>query len=466
MSRDTAMDSKMIQELVTAHYKSDVGKFNKLYALYCGEHDIAERVITDVNKPNNKLVNNYYGQIVDDVTGYFLGKPIVVNIDSERQQDQLDAIFSENEADDLFMEVGKEMSIKGKSAIMIYQDEEAMTQLIRLPAEQTIFIYDASKQNQVLYALRVYELNVATSSAVSSAQAKPEPVKYVEVYDAVEITYWKEVNGNYFLDDTREVNPEPHIFGDVPLVEFENNEEQMGDFEKVISLVNDYDKIISDQSNEHEAYRNAYLVLKNMVLSSDSLQKLKEQGVIEVMENGDAKFLTKDVQTDAVNAHLDRLEENIYKFTQIPNLSDEKFAGNLSGVAIKFKLFSMENKCIVKERKMTKAIRKLLKLISVPLGIKSAEKFDMTKVQVIFSRNVPDNLHEIAEVVGLLNGVVDKETLLSLLPFIDDPTYILEKLQAEQDIYAKDMAKFQQANMSNEDPNSPTQQPIPNGGGF
>ena len=285
-----------------------------------------------------------------------------------------------------------------------------------------------------LYAIRVYEITVA---------GEEEPSKYAEVYDSEKVTYYQERRGYFYVDMDREINPEPHIFGSVPIVEFENNEEQMGDFEKVITLVNDYDKIISDQSNEHEAYRNAYLVLKNMMVDSDTMQKLKDHGVIEVLENGDAKFLTKDLQTTAVENHLSRLEENIYRFTQVPNLSDEKFASNLSGVAIKFKLFGLENKCITKERKMTKAIKNLLKLIAVPLGVKTGEKLKMADVQVQFTRNVPDNIQELVDAVTKLNGVVDKETLLSLLPFVDNPSLILEKLEREQDIYAKEMAQFQ-----------------------
>jgi SPP1 family phage portal protein len=45
------------------------------------------------------------------------------------------------------------------------------------------------------------------------------------------------------------------------LFEFENNKEKQGDFEKVESLIDAYDKIISDGVSEIEAFRMAYLVL-------------------------------------------------------------------------------------------------------------------------------------------------------------------------------------------------------------
>lgn len=42
-------------------------------------------------------------------------------------------------------------------------------------------------------------------------------------------------------------------------------------------------------------------------------------------------------------------------------------------------------------------------------------------------------LTEIVDTVTKLDGKVDKETLLSLLPFIDNPKEVLEKLEADKE---------------------------------
>lgn len=72
------------------------------------------------------------------------------------------------------------------------------------------------------------------------------------------------------------VEEKSHIFGRIPIITVYNNEEQMSDLEKIETLVNDYDKVLSDVSNEFEAFRNAYLMLKNMTASGDNIQKLKD----------------------------------------------------------------------------------------------------------------------------------------------------------------------------------------------
>ena len=172
-------------------------------------------------------------------------------------------------------------------------------------------------------------------------------------------------------------------------------------------------------------------MLKNMTTGKDGATKLKEEGIIEVMENGDVKFVTKQIQTEALENHLNRLEKNIYKFSQVPDLSDENFAGNLSGIAIRFKLFGLETKCIIKERKMEKAIRDLVRVLAVPLRVLTSHEVNVINLKVEFTRNVPNNLTEIVDTVTKLDGKVDKETLLSLLPFVDNPKEVLEKMEQE-----------------------------------
>lgn len=104
-----------------------------------------------------------------------------------------------------------------------------------------------------------------------------------------------------------------------------------------------------------------------------------------------------------------------------------------SGVAIRFKLFGLETKCIIKERKMEKAIKELVRVLSVPIHVNTGREVDVLNLKVEFSRNVPNNLTEIVDTVTKLDGKVDKETLLSLLPFIDNPKEVLEKLEADKE---------------------------------
>ena len=80
---------------------------------------------------------------------------------------------------------------------------------------------------------------------------------------------------------------------------------------------------------------------------------------------------------------------------------------------------------------MEKAIRDLFRIIVAPLRVLTGREPDVLNLKVEFTRNVPNNITEIVDTVTKLDGKVDKETLLALLPFIDNPKEVLEKLKMD-----------------------------------
>lgn len=463
-----------LNKLIDTHTRKIAPKYRKYQNLYEGKHKILKKKPADANKPCNRLVNDFFGQTIDNTVGYFLGNPVILNytepvekknspepndvgvdleeIEDTAVQDFLDYLVIDNDMADTIIEWGKEAMIKGLSHLLVYQNEESKTKVMKVSPEDMILVYKNSSTKELQYAIRLYDIDTEDTDKTTH---------YAEVYSVGKMELFKSVDGGTstkgkgrefasyeFVEETQ------LIYERIPVVTMYNNEEQMSDLEKIESLVADYDKVLSDVSDEFSAFRNAYLMLKNMIVGEDGKKQLKDEGIIEVMDNGDAKFITKQIQTDALENHLNRLEANIYKFSQVPNLSDESFAGNLSGVAIRFKLFGLETKCIIKERKMEKALRDFVRILSVPIRVETGHEIDIVNLKVEFTRNVPNNLTEIVDTVTKLDGKVDKETLLSLLPFIDNPKEVLEKLEAEAkkqkqstDPYSQDNIDADMANL-------------------
>ena len=53
-------------------------------------------------------------------------------------------------------------------------------------------------------------------------------------------------------------------------------------------------------------------------------------------------------------------------------------------------------------------------------------------MEVKFDRNVTDNMKELSEIAYTLSDVASRETILSLLPFVNDAQDELEKIRAEK----------------------------------
>ena len=66
----------------------------------------------------------------------------------------------------------------------------------------------------------------------------------------------------------------------------------------------------------------------------------------------------------------DDLKQDIHKFSMVPDLSDESFGGNLSGVAIKYKLLGFEQHIKNKERYFTRSLRERFRLYNNFLNVK------------------------------------------------------------------------------------------------
>ena len=100
-------------------------------------------------------------------------------------------------------------------------------------------------------------------------------------------------------------------------------------------------------------------------------------------------------------------------------MTDESFAGNVSGVAMEFKLLGMENITKIKTRYYKKGLRKRIRLFTNFLKTRSIN-VDTTGISPVFTRAMPKNLLEISQITANLWGKVSKKTLLSQIPFVTD----------------------------------------------
>ena len=110
---------------------------------------------------------------------------------------------------------------------------------------------------------------------------------------------------------------------------------------------------------------------------------------------------------------------------------DENFAGNVSGVAMEYKLLGLEMITKVKERQYKKGLRKRIRLYCNFLSMK-AILMEAGSIMATFSRALPKNLLELAQIVANLKDNVSAKTLLKLLPFVEDPDYEIKEVEKQK----------------------------------
>ena len=383
---------------------------------YYGLQDILDRTITDSTKPNNQLVNANAAYIVDVNVGYFMGQPVSYTSKNKPYMEVMQDIFDLNDEQNENVQLEKDCSICGVGYELLYLDEDSQVRFHRIPPGNMIMIYNTKITPEPWIAIRLY-----TSG---------KDLTYVEVYEKTTVKLYK--SDSAFTSLVLE-SEEENKFGDIPAVEYLNNEEVQGDFDKVKTLIDEYDKAQSDTANDLEYFTDAYLHLHNLDLGTQEIKDLKIQRVLQT--NGEAastvEWVIKDIQDAATENYKKRLQKDIQLFSKTPNLTDESFAGNLSGIALSYKLLGMEWTAVTKERQFKLALQRRMMLINNILDTKGS-KYDYHDIQMKFTRSIPQNVAEIVDTLIKLFGMISEETFISQIPFIDNPADEIARIEVER----------------------------------
>ena len=377
------------------------------------------REYKDLNKPSNRLAHPFASYITNMAVGYFLGNPIAYNSDNKDLLERLNNVFRYNDEADNNTTLAKHSSIGGYAVELLYIDEDSQPRFTALSGDEVAIVYDNTLEEKILCAVRYFEEEVVGEDKTKTI---------INAYTADTIQTYELID-----DEIKFIEEQPHYFNDVPIAVYINNDEMYGDFEKVKVLIDAYDQVQSDTANDFEYFTNALLVISG-ILMDDEDNDFKNNRVLNFTDSeGKAEYLIKNINDSALENFKNRLVEDIHKFSQIPNLTDEQFAGNVSGEAMKYKLMGLENIIGVKEAKFKKGLMRRIELLCNFLNVATNDLMLYTDIQPVFTRNKPQNDTELANMVKGLYGIVSDETLISILPFIDNAREEIEKRNSEKE---------------------------------
>ncbi len=275
-----------------------------------------------------------------------------------------------------------------------------------------------------------YSTPLAAIRTIISRDKNKNTVKKVEFWNYTETWYFESKNNNALQIK----NIEEHYLNDIPFIEYINNEERIGDFEGVISIIDAYNKVQSNTANYFQYNDDAILkILKMGHVDSKDVRQMKEDGAIVLEDGGDIDWLLKTIDDTALENFKNRLREDMHIFSNVPNLTDEAFGGNLSGVAVSYKLWGLEQICAIKERKFKKGLQRRIEIITNILNMISGRPYDYRDIDIQFRRNKPQNILEISQIIQGLSNDLSRESRLKMLPNVENVQDEINKLKAEKE---------------------------------
>lgn len=416
MPKDVEITPSIIDEFIAKHKQEVTNRYEPLYNAYISDHEILHYKKKPKYKPDNRIVVNFAKYIVDTMNGFFIGNPIKTTADEDAVAKYVEYLEKYNGQDDNNAELSKICSIFGNGYEMYYRNEDSELCITYLSPMEAFMIYDESIVARPLYFVRRYtDWEGNEFGSISNG-------KYVRHFSLVGAAKWTD-------------EWEPHFFDGVPATEFVENEERQGLFEPVLTMINAYNKAVSEKANDVDYFADAYLKILGVLVENEDVQFIRDTRILNLVgedaEKVVAEFMSKPSNDEAQEHLLDRLEQLIFAISMVANISDENF-GSATGIALKYKLQAMSNLEKTKERKFEAGmVRRYKLLFSHPLS--KVPKDSWVQLAYKFTPNIPANLLEEAQIAAQMEGITSHETQLKVLSIVDNVQEELDKIKEEEE---------------------------------
>ena len=384
--------------------------------------------------------HNFGRYVARFIQGYLTGVPITFNYDDGKEESPIDSKLREvnllNSEESHDSTIVLHLAIAGVAYELLYRNKEDEVRFVSLDPAKTFLIKDMTVARNPLAAVRFYDIPFSeTKKRVVILYTKDKIVTY-----SVEKDVWTQ--------DT----VEDHVFGDVPIIEHVNNETYQGDFETELDLIDLYDAAQSDTANYMADLNDAILLITGRMDTGDAdetpekrleyMRAMRRARLLQLIPSVtadgkegsvDGKYIYKQYDVSGSESYKDRIKGDIHTFTNTPNLDDENFSGTQSGEAAKYKLFGLDQVRAIKERFLTKSLRKRYLLIANILKFTNelTEDFKPEKLNILFTPNLPRNVQEEIENARNLEGIVSKESQLGVLSIVKNPKEEIAKMDQE-----------------------------------
>lgn len=385
-----------------------------------------------VTKENHKLHTPFDRTIINNKSSYMVGIPPSISVagdDEGELTEQLETRIDELGFSHGLSELVQKATGRGTSFVLLASPPGQSDLFITYPFDWTCVVLYDSITGEPRYAVRYW-------TEVETGDTRPEQTTtssriFAEFYDETDIYKFHGDQEALSL-----IGHAEHMIPGVPLVEFPNNTERIGDVELTLSLQDSFDVVDADLVNELAQLRMAYMWIRNLGEDVDDkwLANVSRTGVFTLDDNGEAGFLEKGVASTAVENLKADLERRIYRYSASYNPDEIGESGDMTAFQIRQRLFKLESSAKETETLFHISLKNVVGMVARFYGI----DVDENDVSFVFTRNVPRNtLQDLKDAVSA-GFQVSQNMMARIMPFEIDQEVNTAELAEEStfDIFA------------------------------
>ena len=260
-------------------------------------------------------------------------------------------------------------------------------------------------------------------------------IMYCEWWDKDGVKVYKDNGGaftlleehSHFSKGNKEFN-----WNRLPFVYIKYNDDETSLLQLIKSMVDAYDMTVSETADIMQDSTDKIKVISGAEGTDIKVlaNNMKNYRIVSVPEGGDLKEVGSEADVASQISQLEQLRKDIYDFGRGVD-TNSSMGANASGEARKYLYAKLDLDCNQLETGVLDALQQLIWFLNnspVPYGINE-------DVNIEFSRNMMINTTEIIDNAVKAQGIsgVATETIVGLLPFVDDPIKEIEKARAEAD---------------------------------
>ena len=442
-------------------WKSSVERMEQITGekYYKGLHDILKRkrtvigengALTEVgNLPNNQIVDNQYGKMVDQKKNYLLGQPIVFTSENEQYNEALQQVFNKNFLRTL-KNVGLDSLTGGIAWLHPYYDEEGNFKFKKFPAYEILPFWANKEHTKLKCAIRYYHEEERDGN-------KDDLVEKVDLYTPDGIYYFDLKNGklvlnsemphsNYLTLETEE-GEQAYNWTRIPLIPFKFNSFETPLINRCKSIQDAINLIMSDFVNvmEENAGGNSILILKNH--GGENLGSFRRKLAtyravkIETTPNLDGGIEKLEIEVNSENYEiiLKALKRQLIENCRGFDAKDERMSNNPNQMNIQSAYTDLDLDAREMEAEYEAAFDELLWFVNQHLANSGVGNFENEEVDIQFNKDTLVNETEVMDMLTKAGVRIPNEILLEQVPWIDDVERAKDLLEEEEqkqlDIY-------------------------------
>ena len=428
MTREEALEQEFKRWMASPERAEmlDAGRY------YAGRNDILQRERSGYGLADCRIPHNFVRELVDQKVQYLLGKPFCVLAGGEYGA-LLRKVFDRQFARTLKNAVRDAVN-KGIGWLHPYYDGEGRFRVARVPPEELLPLWEDGEHTRLSGALRAV--------TVEEWQGKTRR-------ETLHLRYW-EGSGvySYRMEEGRlipEGSAQPDVravwedrsvplnWARAPFIPIKYNDGEIPLLRFIRALVDDYDRIKSDDSNALADPSSSILVLRNY--DGENLaefrRNLAAHRAVKVSDDGAVTALQTPVNTTAAQAHLEMDRADIFEFGRGVDMRIDRLKNTASGVALRHEYADLDLDCNGLETELQAAMEELLWFVQAHFLNAGLGDFRGEPVEFVFPRDVIVNEEMMVDLCAKSVGMVSRRTLLANHPFTRDVDGELEELRRE-----------------------------------